>query len=138
LKYRRRHCRPGSSCAVGTNDLIQYTLAIDRADHEVADLYDSFHPAVLRLIAMTVDAARKANKPVAVCGELAGNPEATRLLLGLGIRELSMHPVALLRVKREVLLSEVGKLTGPVSRLLRGDDPARVAAGMTKLTQVTQ
>jgi len=124
--------------SIGTNDLIQYTLAIDRTDHEVASLYDSFHPAVLRLIAMTVEAARKANKPVAVCGEMAGNPEATRLLLGLGIRELSMHPVALLGVKREVLLSEVNKLSGQVSRLMRGDDPARVASGMAKLTQAVQ
>ncbi|MGB7307264.1 MAG: phosphoenolpyruvate--protein phosphotransferase, partial [Burkholderiaceae bacterium] len=121
--------------SIGTNDLIQYTLAIDRADHEVAPLYDSFHPAVLRLIAQTVDAARKADKPVSVCGEMAGNPEATRLLLGMGIRELSMHPVSLLRVKHEVLLSEVNKLTGPVSRLMRSDDPAKVTSALNKMRQ---
>lgn len=119
--------------SIGTNDLIQYTLAIDRADHEVASLYDSFHPAVLRLIAQTVDAARKAGKPVSVCGEMAGNPQATRLLLGMGIRELSMHPVSLLRVKHEVLLAEVEKLRGPVTRLLRGDDPVKITSALNKM-----
>lgn len=120
--------------SIGTNDLIQYTLAIDRTDSEVATLYDSFHPAVLRLISMTIDAARKAGKPVAVCGELAGDPKATRLLLGMGLTEFSMHPISLLRVKREVLLSEVTRLVTPVSRLVRADDPAKVQAAMAKLS----
>ncbi len=119
--------------SIGTNDLIQYTLAIDRADHEVASLYDSFHPAVLRLIAQTIDAARKAGKPVSICGELAGDPIATRLLLGMGLVEFSMHPVSLLKVKREVLLAEVKRLSAPVSRLVRIDDPARVASALQKL-----
>lgn len=122
--------------SIGTNDLIQYTLAIDRTDHEVASLYDSFHPAVLRLIAQTASAARKAGKPVSVCGEMAGNPQATRLLLGMGIRELSMHPVHLLRVKHEVLLAEVNKLSGPVSRLLRTDDPIKISTALGRLSQV--
>ncbi len=119
--------------SIGTNDLIQYTLAIDRADSEVASLYDSFHPAVLRLIAGTIDAARKAGKPVSVCGELAGDPRATRLLLGMGLTEFSMHPISLLRVKREVLLSEVSKLVTPVTRLVRSDDPVKVRSALQKL-----
>ncbi len=119
--------------SIGTNDLIQYTLAIDRADSEVASLYDSFHPAVLRLIAQTIEAARKAGKPVSVCGELAGDPRATRLLLGMGLTEFSMHPISLLKVKREVLLSEVTKLVTPVTRLVRSDDPIKVRAALQKL-----
>lgn len=119
--------------SIGTNDLIQYTLAIDRADRDVSHLYDGFHPAVLRLIAGTIEAARKAGKPVAVCGEMAGDPRATRLLLGMGLTELSMHPVNLLRVKRQVLLSEVGKLHGPVTRLVRLGDPERIGTALARL-----
>ena len=120
--------------SIGTNDLIQYTLAIDRSDSEVAALYDSYHPAVLRLIAMTIDAARKAGKPVSVCGELAGDPRATRLLLGMGLTEFSMHPASLLRVKREILLSEVSKLVNPVTRLVRSDDPAKIGLALARLS----
>src|SRR5690606_846425 len=119
--------------SIGTNDLIQYTLAIDRSDHTVASLYDTFHPAVLRLVAMTIRAADRAGKPVSVCGEMAGNPLATRLLLGMGLREFSMHTANLLRVKREVLLSDVGRLAARVTRLLASDDPARVRAQLEKL-----
>ncbi len=119
--------------SIGTNDLIQYTLAIDRTDHTVAALYDSFHPAVLRLISMTIRAGRRAGKPVAVCGELAGDPMATRLLLGMGLSEFSMHPASLLLVKREILLSDVGQLSHKVSRLLNTDDPVRVQAGLARL-----
>lgn len=119
--------------SIGTNDLIQYTLAIDRADYEVASLYDPFHPAVLKLIAATLEVGRQAGKPVAVCGELAGDPGATRLLLGLGLTEFSMHPVNLLRVKREVLLSEVHKLVPAVGRLLLEEDPARVHEALSRL-----
>lgn len=88
--------------SIGTNDLIQYTLAIDRGDSEVADLYDPMHPAVLRLIAHTINAAERAGKPVAVCGEIAGDSRVTRMLLGLGLKEFSMHPQQLLDVKKEV------------------------------------
>ncbi|RTZ39335.1 phosphoenolpyruvate--protein phosphotransferase [Candidimonas sp. SYP-B2681] len=88
--------------SIGTNDLIQYTLAIDRGDSEVADLYDPMHPAVLRLIAHTINAAERAGKPVAVCGEIAGDSRVTRMLLGLGLTEFSMHPQQLLDVKKEV------------------------------------
>ncbi|HPU51306.1 MAG TPA: phosphoenolpyruvate--protein phosphotransferase [Burkholderiaceae bacterium] len=119
--------------SIGTNDLTQYTLAIDRADHAVAHLFDSLHPAVLKLIAMTIRAARRAGKPVAVCGELAGETVATRLLLGMGLQQFSMHAASLLPVKREVLLSDVSELTPRVARLLLTDEPLRVAAGIRRL-----
>ena len=119
--------------SIGTNDLIQYTLAIDRADHSVASLYDPFHPSVLRLVAMTIGAARRAGKPVAVCGELAGDHTATRLLLGMGLEEFSMHPASLLMVKREILLADVGRLRARVARLLNSDDPAKVQAAILRL-----
>ena len=88
--------------SIGTNDLIQYTLAIDRADNEVSALYDPLHPAVLKLIANTINAGIRAGIPVAVCGEMAGDPKLTRLLLGLGLTQFSMHPQQLLDVKREI------------------------------------
>ncbi|WP_245152415.1 phosphoenolpyruvate--protein phosphotransferase [Allopusillimonas soli] len=88
--------------SIGTNDLIQYTLAVDRGDADVATLYDPMHPAVLRLIAHTINAGERAGKPVAVCGELAGDARVTRMLLGLGLTEFSMHPQQLLDVKKEV------------------------------------
>ncbi|OZI36751.1 phosphoenolpyruvate--protein phosphotransferase [Bordetella genomosp. 1] len=88
--------------SIGTNDLIQYTLAIDRGDHDVSELYDPLHPAVLRLVANTINAGERAGIPVAVCGEMAGDARLTRLLLGLGLTEFSMHPQQLLDVKREI------------------------------------
>lgn len=88
--------------SIGTNDLIQYTLAIDRGDHDVAALYDPLHPAVLRLISQTINAVQRAGKRVAVCGEMAGDAKLTRLLLGMGLTEFSMHPQQLPDVKREV------------------------------------
>jgi phosphotransferase system enzyme I (PtsI) len=88
--------------SIGTNDLIQYTLAIDRADNEVAALYDPLHPAVLRLIANTINAGERVGKPIAVCGEMAGDSNLTRLLLGLGLTHFSMHAQQLLDVKREI------------------------------------
>ena len=121
--------------SIGTNDLIQYTLAIDRTDHTVASLYDPFHPAVLRLISMTIRAGRRAGKPVAVCGELAGDPTATRLLLGMGLTEFSLHPASLLRVKREILLADAGQLAGRVTRLMGSDDPARVTSAIARLRE---
>ena len=121
--------------SIGTNDLIQYTLAIDRADNAVAQLYDPFHPAVLRLIAMTIRAGRRLRKPVAVCGELAGDRAATRLLLGMGLSEFSMHPASLLLVKREILLADVSRLAPRVSRLLNSDDPGRVGTALQKLLE---
>jgi phosphotransferase system enzyme I (PtsI) len=96
--------------SIGTNDLIQYVLAIDRGDSEVADLYDPMHPAVLRLIAQTINAGERAGKPVAVCGEMAGDAKVTRMLLGLGLTQFSMHPQQLLDVKKEVRLAHSNAL----------------------------
>lgn len=88
--------------SIGTNDLIQYTLAIDRGDADVSLLYDPMHPAVLRLIAHTINAGERAGKPVSVCGEMAGDSRMTRMLLGLGLKAFSMHPQQLLDVKKEI------------------------------------
>jgi phosphotransferase system enzyme I (PtsI) len=121
--------------SIGTNDLIQYTLAIDRVDHEVASLYDPFHPAVLRLVAGTIRAAREAGRPVSVCGEMAGDWRATALLLGMGLTEFSMHPASLLRVKREILQADTRWLSPRVSRIVGGNDPVRVAAALARLAQ---
>ena len=109
--------------SIGTNDLTQYTLAIDRADETVAELYDQLHPAVLRLVAETIAEATRAGKPVAVCGEMAGDPAMTRLLLGLGLRSFSMHPSQILLVKQEVLRADVGKLTAWAQAVLDSDEP---------------
>lgn len=114
--------------SIGTNDLVQYALAIDRADHEVAALYDPFHPAVLQLVAMTIAAGREAGRPVSVCGEMAGDWQATRLLLGMGLTEFSMHPASLLRVKREILSADVSDLVPRVAGLIRAADPERAQA----------
>lgn len=104
--------------SIGTNDLIQYTLAIDRADNDVSPLYDPLHPAVLRLIANTINAGVRFNKPVAVCGEMAGDSRLTRLLLGLGLTEFSMHPQQLLDVKREIRNAHSNALRNKVAQAL--------------------
>jgi len=111
--------------SIGTNDLIQYTLAIDRTDDSVAHLYDPLHPAVLQLIAQTIRAGHKAGRPVAVCGEMAGDLSATRLLLGFGLREFSMHPAQLLAIKQQVLRASVAQAQEVSTRILKSDDPAR-------------
>lgn len=110
--------------SIGTNDLIQYTLAIDRADESVAHLYDPTHPAVLRLVADTIAECRRQGKPVSVCGEMAGDVGFTRLLLGLGLRSFSMHPSQILAVKQEVLRADVGKLEAWAQEVVNSDDPA--------------
>lgn len=109
--------------SLGTNDLIQYTLAIDRADEEVAHLYDPLHPAVLQLIAQVIAAAQARGKSVSVCGEMAGDPSMTRLLLGLGLRSFSMHPAQLLTIKQEVLRADTRKLAPWAQQVLAADDP---------------
>jgi phosphotransferase system enzyme I (PtsI) len=119
--------------SIGTNDLIQYTLAIDRTDDSVAHLYDPLHPAVLFLIAHTIRAATKAGVPVAVCGEMAGELELTRLLLGLGLRQFSMHPAQLLAVKQQVLRSSIPQLEILTQRILRSEDAERTRALLAKL-----
>ena len=112
--------------SIGTNDLIQYVLAIDRADEAVAHLYDPWHPAVLRLIAQTIAQARAAGKGVSVCGEMAGDPDFTTLLIGMGLRTFSMHPSQLLTVKQEVLRANAERLALRVEHALAAEDP-RVA-----------
>jgi phosphotransferase system enzyme I (PtsI) len=119
--------------SIGTNDLIQYTLAIDRTDEAVAHLYDPLHPAVLRLIAQTLEAGKRAGLPVAVCGEMAGDPQLTRLLLGMGLRQFSMHPAQILEVKQEVLRSDLARLRRQVARLLATDDPAKLRQKLERL-----
>ncbi len=111
--------------SIGTNDLIQYTLAIDRTDDTVAHLYDPLHPAVLQLVAGTIRAAIKAGKPVAVCGEMAGEVSHTRLLLGFGLRQFSMHPALLLPIKQQVLRSTLPEAEALASRILRAEDPEK-------------
>jgi phosphotransferase system enzyme I (PtsI) len=114
--------------SIGTNDLIQYTLAIDRADESVAHLYDPLHPAVLQLIAETIAQCRAMGKEVSVCGEMAGDVSLTRLLLGLGLRSFSMHPAQILAVKQEVLRADASKLVEWAQRVRTSDDPAREMA----------
>ena len=119
--------------SIGTNDLIQYTLAIDRADDRVAHLYDPLHPAVLNLIAGVIRTAQQHEKPVAVCGEMAGDVELTRMLLGFGLRNFSMHPAHLLTVKQRVLTTSIPDIAAVVARILRTDEPEKMAALIEKL-----
>jgi len=112
--------------SIGTNDLIQYTLAIDRADESVAHLYDPLHPAVLRLLADTIAECRAQGKGVSVCGEMAGDPALTRLLLGLGLRSFSMHPTQILAVKQEVIRADASRLEAWAQSVLLSDDPAEL------------
>ena len=112
--------------SIGTNDLIQYTLAIDRADEAVAHLYDPMHPAVLRLVADTIREANAQGKGVCVCGEMAGDASFTRLLLGLGLRSFSMHPAQILSVKQEVLRADAGKLRDWAQSVVDAEEPGSV------------
>jgi phosphoenolpyruvate-protein phosphotransferase (PTS system enzyme I) len=122
--------------SIGTNDLIQYTLAIDRTDDAVAHLYDPLHPAVLHLVASIIQGAAKAGKPVAVCGEMAGDVTLTRLLLGFGLRQFSMHPANLLSVKQIVLKSDLVETSNFARRMLRTDEPEKLYALLAKLNEV--
>ena len=119
--------------SIGTNDLIQYTLAIDRADHAVAHLYDPLHPAILSLLANIIDQAKRANVPIAVCGEMAGDPTLTKLLLAMGLTDFSMHFSQLLLVKREILKANVGLLKARVARVLRAYEPEEQAKALERL-----
>ncbi len=107
--------------SIGTNDLIQYTMAVDRINDEVNYLYDPLHPAVLRLIQATIVAGQKANIPVSMCGEMAGEKEYTQLLLGLGLREFSMHPATLLEVKEIINKTNINELTDLTKKALMVD-----------------
>ena len=108
--------------SIGTNDLIQYTLAIDRVDEEVNYLYDPLNLAVLKLIAMSIKAGKQHGKPVGMCGEMAGDPNYTRLLLGMGLTEFSMHASYLPAVKRVINQSNAAALANSVKEILHTED----------------
>ena len=116
--------------SIGTNDLIQYTLAIDRSDASVAHLYDHLHPAVLHLIAQTIKGGSRAGVPVSVCGELAGELEMTELLLGMGLRQFSMHPSQILQIKEQLFELSTKDAVRVAGRVLRESDPARIRAAL--------
>ncbi len=109
--------------SIGTNDLIQYTLAIDRADEAVAHLYDPWHPAVLQLLHHTISHCNAAGRDVSVCGEMAGDPAFTELLLAMGLRSFSMHPARVAAIKQRVLRADVRSLEQHLVPVLRSDDP---------------
>jgi len=119
--------------SIGTNDLIQYTLAVDRADEAVSQLYDALHPAVIKLIALAISTSNKAGVPIAVCGEMAGDVRFTRLLLGMGLLDFSMHPAHVLSVKQRVLTSDVRSCKTIVARMRNVDEPAKLSALLEKL-----
>ncbi|HMC13595.1 MAG TPA: phosphoenolpyruvate--protein phosphotransferase [Gallionellaceae bacterium] len=122
--------------SIGTNDLIQYTLAIDRTDEEVAHLYDPLHPAVLHLLAHVISSSNKAGVPISVCGEMAGELDYTRLLLGLGLRQFSMHPSQLLGVKQRVLTTNLPEVIPLTQKILRADDPMKIRELLDRLNVV--
>jgi phosphotransferase system enzyme I (PtsI) len=119
--------------SIGTNDLIQYTLAVDRVDHEVAHLYNPLHPAILYLLSTTIAIGAKAGIPVSVCGEMAGDTKLTRLLLGMGLREFSMHPAQILAVKQEILNSDLSVLVPRTRKILRMLEAAAIAEAVDQL-----
>ena len=122
--------------SIGTNDLIQYTLAIDRTDDEVAHLYNPLHPSVLKLIAMTIKAGAKLSKPVAVCGEMAGDAKLTKLLIGMGLCQLSMHPSNVLSVKQQVLHSQIAMLKSNARKVLSQSDLEKIEPLVAKFNQI--
>jgi phosphotransferase system enzyme I (PtsI) len=119
--------------SIGTNDLIQYTLAIDRSDEQVASLYDSLHPAVLALIAHTLASAEKMDIPISICGEMAGEPKFTRLLLGLGLRTFSMQPSQIMEVKSHIIQADVEELTPLARSIIKLDETGKIEEAVEKL-----
>lgn len=119
--------------SIGTNDLIQYTLAIDRTDDAVAHLYNPIHPSVLKLIAMTIKAGEKLGKSVSVCGEMAGDIKLTKLLVGMGLRQLSMHPSHILGVKQQILRSQASQLKDQARKILTQTDIEKIEPLLAKL-----
>jgi phosphotransferase system enzyme I (PtsI) len=122
--------------SIGTNDLIQYTLAIDRTDDTVAHLYDPLHPAVLNLLAGVIRTADRAKVPVALCGEMAGDVSLTRLLLAFGLRVYSMHIAHLLDVKQVILKSKLSQLRPLAQKMLRASDPDKLHALLDELNSI--
>lgn len=123
-----------SFLSIGTNDLIQYTLAIDRSDEAVVHLYDPLHPAVLKLIGATIQTGARFGLPVSVCGEMAGDPAYTALLLGMGLRNFSMHPDKILEIKQQILRADLGELAPRVQRILKMDEQLRVREAVERLS----
>jgi phosphotransferase system enzyme I (PtsI) len=121
--------------SIGTNDLIQYALAIDRTDDAVSHLYNPLHPAVLKLIALTIKSAHKYKKSIAVCGEMAGEPKLTKLLIGMGVEQLSMHPSHILSVKEQVLNSSIKNIKTSVLRLLNLNEVDKIETLLKKINQ---
>ncbi|MEO8409723.1 MAG: phosphoenolpyruvate--protein phosphotransferase [Propionivibrio sp.] len=119
--------------SIGTNDLIQYTLAIDRGDEQVSSLYDPLHPAVLMLLAHAITTAEKVGVPVSICGELAGDASLTRLLLGMGLRQFSMYPAQIPEVKQRIKQTDIAEITPVVRRILRLDESARIQEQIERL-----
>ena len=121
--------------SIGTNDLIQYTLAIDRTDDRVSHLYNSLHPAILKLINLTIKAGNKYNKEVSICGEMAGDSKLTKLLLGMGLKHFSMHPSRILSVKKQVLNSDTQKLAALSSKVLKTKESEIIETLIQKINQ---
>mgnify|MGYP000147033113 FL=1 len=121
--------------SIGTNDLIQYALAIDRTDDAVSHLYNPLHPAVLKLIALTIKSAHKYKKSIAICGEMAGEPKLTKLLIGMGVEQLSMHPSHILSVKQQVLNSSIKNMKTSVLRLLKLNEVDKIETLLKKINQ---
>jgi phosphotransferase system enzyme I (PtsI) len=119
--------------SIGTNDLIQYTLAIDRTDEEVAHLYDPLHPAVLRLLAHIIGTSNRFGVPISVCGEMAGESAYTRLLLGFGLRQFSMFSAQVPSIKQRVLTTSLPEITNLTQKILRADDPMKIRELLDKL-----
>ena len=119
--------------SIGTNDLIQYTLAIDRTDEEVAHLYDPLHPAVLRLLAHIIGTSNRFNVPVSVCGEMAGELAYTRLLLGFGLRQFSMFSAQVPSIKQRVLTTSLPGIASLTQKILRADDPMKIRELLDRL-----
>jgi phosphoenolpyruvate-protein phosphotransferase (PTS system enzyme I) len=119
--------------SIGTNDLIQYSLAIDRTDDSVSHLYNPLHPAILQLIEITLKAGKKLGKKVSVCGEMAGDSKLTRLLLGLGLRQFSMHPSHILSIKHQVLQSDLVKLVPAARKILSSHDSDKIEPLIQKM-----
>ncbi len=119
--------------SIGTNDLIQYTLAVDRVDDAVAHLYDPFHPAILWLVSRVIQMAGRVKKPVSICGEMAGDIQFTRLLLGMGLQQFSMYPAQLLTVKNEILKSNLPDIIPLAQKIVRSDNQEKMQSLLAKL-----
>jgi phosphotransferase system enzyme I (PtsI) len=119
--------------SIGTNDLIQYTLGIDRTDNAVANLYDPMHPAIIHLIAKIISEANESNVSISVCGEMAGDAKLTKLLLAMGLKDFSMHANQILVVKREILKSNTKKLKTRLPKILQTYNPETIKELVEKL-----